>query len=92
MSDYTYRRLAAAVLTAHQRYTSDGCLCGWAELGRSHADHVAEVLDAAGALRGSPDPFVHDPPSEGWMTCHQCGQTYRPDDPDTHPYRHPPVS
>lgn len=50
----TYQRLAAAVLVAHQRRDSGSCLCGWAELGRSHADHVAEVLAAAGALQTAP--------------------------------------
>lgn len=49
--DGTYRRLAAAVLVAHQRDGAGGCLCGWSVLGASWADHVAQVLDAAGALR-----------------------------------------
>lgn len=49
----TYERLAAAVLVAHQRHRG-GCLCGWSELGRSHADHVASVLAAAGALQTAP--------------------------------------
>lgn len=51
MNDGTWRRLAAAVLVAHQRRSSSECLCGWDRLGASHAEHVAEVLDAAGALR-----------------------------------------
>ena len=51
MNDGTYRQLAAAILVAHQRYDITSCLCGWAELGRSHAEHVASVLDNAGALR-----------------------------------------
>ena len=50
MSDETYIQLATAVLVAHQRYKG-GCLCGWHELGKSYAQHVAQVLDAAGALR-----------------------------------------
>lgn len=54
MGDLTYRRLAAAVLVAHQRRDDTSCLCGWAELGRSHAEHVAWVLDSAGALRERP--------------------------------------
>lgn len=53
MPDATYRKLAAAVLVAHQRLNMSECLCGWSELGKSHAEHVAEVLDAAGALRTS---------------------------------------
>lgn len=50
MGDATYLWLAEAVLVAHQRHRG-GCLCGWSELGKSHAAHVAQVLDAAGALR-----------------------------------------
>lgn len=49
--DATYEDLAAAVLVAHQRRDAGSCLCGWSELGRSHARHVAEVLRVAGALR-----------------------------------------
>lgn len=50
----TYRDLASAVLVAHQRYNASSCLCGWSELGQSWAEHVASVLDAAGALRDRP--------------------------------------
>ncbi len=35
------RDVMTAVLVAHQRHRSDACLCGWAELGKSHAEHVA---------------------------------------------------
>ena len=55
----TYQRLAAAVLVAHQRRNAGSCLCGWSELGRSHAEHVAGVLAAAGALQTVP---AHRPP------------------------------
>lgn len=51
-----YRDLASAVLVAHQRRDPQSCLCGWSELGQSWADHVAGVLDAAGALRDWPPP------------------------------------
>lgn len=54
MNDGTYRRLAAAILIAHQRTGIGGCLCGWAHLGHSHAEHVAEILEHAGALRTEP--------------------------------------
>lgn len=50
----TYERLAASVLVAHQRRDSASCLCGWSYLGRSHADHVASALAAAGALQVVP--------------------------------------
>jgi hypothetical protein len=54
MADLTYRRLAASSLVAHQRRDAASCLCGWSVLGESWAVHVAEVLDAAGALRDRP--------------------------------------
>ena len=60
MSDGTYLRLASAVLVAHQRRNSASCLCGWSELGRSHAGHVAEMLDAVGALRDFPPTTGED--------------------------------
>ena len=52
MADLTYVLLAEAVLVAHQRIDITSCLCGWSQLGRSHARHVADVLHASGALRG----------------------------------------
>lgn len=45
--DYT----AESVLIAHQRHTSDSCLCGWRDLGRSHAAHQVAMLRRAGVLR-----------------------------------------
>ena len=56
MNDGTYLWLATAILTAHQRRDEASCMCGWSELGRSHATHVAHVLDGAGALRDRPSP------------------------------------
>ena len=53
MSDGTWRRLAAAVLVAHQRDASSGCICGWSVLGASWAEHVAQVLADAGAIKQS---------------------------------------
>jgi hypothetical protein len=50
----TYRRIAEALLVAHQRRNITFCLCGWSELGKSWAAHVAKVLDDAGALRKRP--------------------------------------
>lgn len=41
---------AEELLVAHQRHRS-GCLCGWAELGKSHPGHQVEVLRKAGLLR-----------------------------------------
>lgn len=52
MNDGTYRQLAQAILVAHQRDgRTTGCMCGWLDLGKSWAEHVANVLDDAGALR-----------------------------------------
>lgn len=44
-------RRTEEVLVAHQRKDSQFCLCGWGELGRSHAAHVAKMLKHAGVLR-----------------------------------------
>lgn len=43
-------RQAEAVLIAHQRRDVGSCLCGWAELGRSHAGHQVAALREAGVL------------------------------------------
>jgi len=40
----------AALLIEHARFDIKGCRCGWQELGKSHAEHVAKELDAAGLL------------------------------------------
>lgn len=45
----------AALLIAHQRWDVGGCLCGWNQLGMSHALHQAEVIAEAG-LTGEPKP------------------------------------
>lgn len=44
--------LAEAILIAHQRHDVRSCLCGWAELGRSHARHQVAMLREAGVLAG----------------------------------------
>ncbi len=42
---------AEAILTIHQRMDGGGpCLCGWAEIGSSHAGHQVEKLREAGVL------------------------------------------
>ena len=48
--DETVSAIAEAVLVAHQRYDIWGCLCGWSELGKSHAAHQVKMLAEAGAL------------------------------------------
>lgn len=47
----TVDETAEAILVAHQRHTIRSCLCGWGELGRSHARHQVEMLRAAGLLK-----------------------------------------
>jgi hypothetical protein len=41
---------AGALLIAHQRMDAGSCLCGWAELGKSHAAHQADELARLGLL------------------------------------------
>lgn len=48
-------RDAESILVAHQRHRG-GCLCGWAELGKSHPGHQAAVLREAGLLNGDAAP------------------------------------
>jgi hypothetical protein len=43
-------RQAEAVLISHQRRDVGSCLCGWAELGKSHAGHQIVMLSEAGLL------------------------------------------
>jgi len=45
---------AEAILIAHQRRDVGSCLCGWSELGRSHARHQAAELREAGLLQDAP--------------------------------------
>lgn len=33
------------VLTYHQHTATSSCICGWAELGRSHPEHVAHIYE-----------------------------------------------
>lgn len=39
-----------AVLTAHIRKDIQGCICGWADLGKSHIDHLVDQLLDAGVF------------------------------------------
>jgi hypothetical protein len=36
----------ARILTYHQRKDAGSCLCGWSELGASHAQHQVDMLTA----------------------------------------------
>ncbi|WP_069765973.1 MULTISPECIES: hypothetical protein [unclassified Streptomyces] len=46
---------AELILVAHQRRDISSCLCGWAELGKSHARHQVAMLREAGLLRDEPE-------------------------------------
>lgn len=39
------------VIIYHGRTSIKGCHCGWAELGKSHAEHVADVYEASVTAR-----------------------------------------
>lgn len=39
------REILVNVLIYHQRTNSSGCHCGWAKLGASYAEHVANVYE-----------------------------------------------
>lgn len=77
---------AAALLTAHQRRDVGSCLCGWAELGMSHALHQADVLAQAGLLAAtsplqeridkSADPTTVEADPRGWDTQCACAYDY----------------
>ena len=41
---------AAEVMIEHSRTSIEGCHCGWSDLGKSHAEHVARALAGAGLL------------------------------------------
>ncbi len=47
---------AEAILISHQRRDVGSCLCGWSELGKSHAGHQAAELRAAGLLAPDSTP------------------------------------
>ena len=49
------RDVLVRVIVYHQRHTIGPCACGWFELGRSHAEHVATVYEeSVTALAGGP--------------------------------------
>jgi hypothetical protein len=52
------REVLIEVLVYHYRKDMEGCGCGWAELGRSHPEHVADVYQASvtGTLNSAARP------------------------------------
>jgi hypothetical protein len=45
------REVLVEVLVYHYRKDIRSCGCGWSELGRSHAEHVATVYEESVAAR-----------------------------------------
>ncbi|MCW2674817.1 MAG: hypothetical protein JWP14_3406 [Frankiales bacterium] len=45
------RKVLVEVLVYHWATSTSGCGCGWDELGRSHAEHVANVYETSVAAR-----------------------------------------
>lgn len=56
------RSVLVEVLVYHYRTDTSGCGCGWAELGRSHPEHVADVYEMAVGLRADHDACHATPP------------------------------
>jgi len=42
------------VLVYHQPTSTSGCICGWAKLGASHAEHVADQYERIMGARVRP--------------------------------------
>lgn len=40
------REVLKEVVVYHHKVSIEGCLCGWAELGKSIGEHVADVYEA----------------------------------------------
>lgn len=55
---------AEVILIAHQRLDSRRCLCGWGELGRSHAGHQVAALREAGLLLETTGDGLRDVPAD----------------------------
>jgi hypothetical protein len=43
-------RAAEKILIDHQRRDFSGCICGWAELGKSHPGHQVAMLREGGIV------------------------------------------
>lgn len=41
------REVLVTVLVYHQHTNTSGCICGWAVLGASHPEHVADAYEQA---------------------------------------------
>jgi hypothetical protein len=47
------RTILKTVLIYHYRKDISGCGCGWAELGRSHAEHVINIFEESVEMQRS---------------------------------------
>jgi len=56
----------ADLLIEHSRYRIEDCYCGWADLGKSHAAHVAQALADAGLLAPAPQPAADTETEVQW--------------------------
>lgn len=45
------REVLVQVITYHRNVTIEGCMCGWADLGKDHSKHVADVYEQSVAAR-----------------------------------------
>jgi hypothetical protein len=52
------RELLVEVPTYHQQRSDSSCICGWARLGASHPEHVADTYEAT--LRSSMNVSLND--------------------------------
>ena len=63
-------------LVHHQRMDSQVCLCGWAELGASHAEHVSDIyIEAIRQAR----PEIVPPADQLYEKCDGCHFFIEPD-------------
>lgn len=73
---------AGDVLVYHQRRDVTSCMCGWAELGRSHAAHQAELALEAAA------PYIRAQAwDEGMQAMYDTTSSEWPPIPERNPYR-----
>ncbi len=62
------RAVLVEVVIYHHKPRIEGCACGWAEIGRSWAEHVADVYEASVAARAARpvvDLDAPEPPRRG---------------------------
>jgi hypothetical protein len=73
---------AGGVLVYHQRRDISSCMCGWSELGRSHAAHQAEL-----ALEAAAQHIRAAAWEEGMLAMYESTSSEWPPIPEQNPYR-----